>query len=113
MKRSPIDVAHLLKEELSRDDRLKQYTVEVVAPGISIFSYSGSACGCGGGHLHKERPIRLGGYAVNRETSFWNSSPPIRPDRSIWEIRAEDFWRYTCSGFEEAWLYGGNRVLCE
>lgn len=43
MKRSPIDVAHLLKEELSRDDRLKQYTVEVVAPGYINFSLTPEA----------------------------------------------------------------------
>lgn len=38
LKQSPLDIAHRLEEQLSKDNRLRQFTIEVVAPGYINFS---------------------------------------------------------------------------
>ncbi|QQR77537.1 MAG: hypothetical protein IPJ67_00045 [Candidatus Moraniibacteriota bacterium] len=38
MKQSPLDIAHRLEEQLSKDNRLRQFTIEVICSGYINFS---------------------------------------------------------------------------
>lgn len=38
LKQSPLDIAHHLERQLTEDNRLKQFTIEIVAPGYINFS---------------------------------------------------------------------------